>query len=189
MKKKTIVKSILFLILFLFIIILLFWRQLFWSTVSFIWWVENIHIPTPAYIPKNKQWELVDKQTTNSWGLPCVYVRYKVDSNSALVAKGIKDNISKSYKWKKFKEGTSENFRKTIDKFQEAPNATPKNFVESMVPYLGDKYIFETNDPFVVYSWYEHDIEYIHHTVVARIISISATKCIVEIWDMKIYDD
>ena len=188
-KTKTIIKSILAFFLLLSIVVIVFWRQLFWPTIRLVWWAENLYIPTPAYIPADKQWELVDKQTTNSWGLPCVYTRYKVDSNSSSVAKKIKDKISNSYKWGKFKEATSENFHTNIARFQKEPNATPNDFVRFMVPFLGEKYIFETEAPFILYSWYEHDREDIHHTVVARIINLPDNKCIVEIWDMKIFDD
>ena len=157
-----------------------------------------IFVPIPDYIPTDNHWKLVAKQTTHSWGRPCIYVRYEVDKPQLTISKELKKIISQLHKWQRTKEYTSDDLLSDVSDFYKDDDDSEIPIGEVPVgslvrlnggTLLAPQFGIETKNSFVFFSWFKHGEQSNHKTINVRVIDSGKNKCIVEIWDFLEYDD
>ncbi|MBN1511836.1 MAG: hypothetical protein JXB13_07460 [Phycisphaerae bacterium] len=153
-----------------------------------VWW-RWVFVPLPSYVPHDDHWRLVDKQTTHSWGRPCVYGRYEVSLPVSEAGTQLRDIITGLREWERLDERTSEAIvAKIRERWPPEIEVTPDRIIMDVAPLLGWKFALRTDLPFVVLSWYGYEEPTMHHRIVVRIIEAAPDKCIVELWGFRIFD-
>jgi len=153
-----------------------------------VWW-RWVFVPLPSYVPHDDHWRLVDKQTTHSWGRPCVYGRYEVSRPAPEAGAELRAIISGLREWEQFDERTSEAILAKIrERWPPEIEITDDRIIMDVAPLLGWKFALRTDLPFVVLSWHGYEEPVTHHRIAVRIIDTAPDRCIVELWDFRIFD-
>ncbi|MFT5129350.1 MAG: hypothetical protein ACI8W8_002972 [Rhodothermales bacterium] len=146
-------------------------------------------IPLPRYIPLADSWELLEKHSWRAFhGRPCVYARYAV-AESAADVEGQMFVALQELGDKPVRRYTREQLVAEHDLDEELGPA----FIEIVMNRLvaapgGETQAISTNLPFVVLKRTQLKAEPATHHYIAVRITEAPDRCIVEIWDHRLFD-